>query len=109
MNVNLQSNKIEKLDKIQDGLSYSIGEPDVSIKELMNQGFILENTDFDTWENLLGAAGVHSESDLEKPDFNEFIKSHTRFNDWESMLIHSANHYSLRYEGEAETTFDIKH
>lgn len=100
MSSDLQSNKIQKLDKIQDGLSYSIGEPDVSIKELMNRRFILENTDFDTWEKLLDAAGVSSENDLNKPDFNEFIKSHTRFDDWESMLIQSANQYSLRYESE---------
>ncbi|HEX8249923.1 MAG TPA: hypothetical protein VF599_17255 [Pyrinomonadaceae bacterium] len=109
MSVNLQSNKIEKLDKIRDGLSYSIGEPQVSITELMNRRFIVENTDFETWENLLGAAGVLDESDLETPDFNEFINSHTRFKDWESMLIHSANQYSLRYEGKEETMFDIKH
>jgi len=100
MDINLQSGKIGKLDKIRDGLFYSIGEPDVSINELMNDKFILENTDFDTWQKLLGAAGIKDEIDLEKPQFSEFIKSYTRFKDWEEMLIHSSNEYALRYEGE---------
>ncbi|HEX9962088.1 MAG TPA: hypothetical protein VGB00_14225 [Pyrinomonadaceae bacterium] len=100
MSANLQSDKIENLDKIQDGLFYSIGESDISIDELMNGKFILENTDFDTWENLLGAAGIKNENDLTKPDFNEFVKAHTRFRDWELMLIHASNQYAARREDE---------
>jgi hypothetical protein len=100
MSVNLQTDKIEKLDKIQDGLFYSLGESNISIDELMNSGFILENTDFDTWENLLAAAGVKDEKDLAKPEFNEFIKARTRFKDWELMLIHASNQYSARREDE---------
>ena len=100
MSINLQSDNIEKMHKIRDGLSYSIGEPDVSIAELMNAAFIAGNTDFGSWQNLLVAAGVETEADLEKASFDEFIKSHTRFRDWEEMLIHSSNEYLLRHQEE---------
>jgi hypothetical protein len=98
MNLNLQSDEIEKFDEIQDGLSYTIGEPDVSITQLMSDKFINENTDFDSWENLLRAAGVRHEKDLNTPLFSEFIKTHTRFEEWEEMLVQSSNHYALRRE-----------
>lgn len=98
MSAILQSNKIEKLDKIQDGLSYSIGEPDVQITQLMNNRFIFENTDFESWDSLLNAAGIKHEDDLATHGFDEFIKTHTRFKDWEEMLIHSSNQYALRHE-----------
>jgi len=100
MSENLQAGGSRKLDKIQDDLFYSTGEADVPLAHLMSRKFILENTDFDTWESLLEAARVKNENELDKPDFNEFIKSRTRFRDWEEMLIHSANQYSLRFEGE---------
>ena len=100
MSINLQSDKIEKLNKIQSDLSYSLGEPQVPVTQLMNSRFILENTDFDSWENFLGAAGIKSETDFSTPSFNEFIKTHTRFSDWEEMLIHSSNEYLLRREAE---------
>lgn len=100
MSENLQTDIPRKLDKIQDDLSYSTGEANVPVEHLMSRSFILENTNFETWENLLGAAGVENEKDLEKPDFSEFVKLHTRFKDWEEMLIHSANQYSQRRETE---------
>jgi hypothetical protein len=98
MDGNLQSGKIRKLDKIQDELSYAVGEPNVSLRQLMNDRFILENTGFHTWESLLRAAPVKTETDLEKPDFNEFLRHHSRFADWEEMLIHASNEYALHYE-----------
>jgi hypothetical protein len=98
MSENLQTGRTKKLDKIRDDLFYSTGEADVPVGRLMNRQFILENTDFETWESLLEAAHIRNENDLEAPDFNEFIRSHTRFQDWEAMLIHSANQYSLRSE-----------
>ncbi|HEX8737698.1 MAG TPA: hypothetical protein VF721_20365 [Pyrinomonadaceae bacterium] len=100
MDDNLQTGRRKKLDKIKDDLFYATGETNVPVAHLMSRHFILENTDFDSWENLLSAARVGSENDLEKPDFSEFVKRHTRFEDWEAMLIHSANQYSLRREAE---------
>lgn len=90
--------KISKLDKIQDDISYATGDAEVPLARLMSQKFIVENTSFESWEKLVGAAGVHDEKDLEKPDFSDFVKTHTRFKDWEEMLIHSANQYSLKHE-----------
>jgi hypothetical protein len=98
MNLNLQSHEIEKFDEIQDGLSFSIGEPHVSIAQLMNDKFISENTDFDNWENLLLAAGIRDEEDFETPRFNDFIKAHTQFEEWEEMLVQSSNNYASRKE-----------
>jgi hypothetical protein len=96
MSVNLQSNKIKGFDDIQDGFSYLTGESNISINQLMNNKFIAENTDFDTWENLLTAAEIKNEKDLENPSFDEFIKLHTRFDDWEWMLIEASNRYGLQ-------------
>jgi hypothetical protein len=100
MSINLQSDDIEDFDKVRDGLSYAVGEPDVSVEELMSCAFIAANTDFETWEKLLEAARVKDEKDLEKAEFDVFIKSRTRFKDWQSMLIQSANQYALRRENE---------
>ncbi len=98
MSVNLQSKEIEGFDEIQDGIFYLTGESNVSITQIMNNKFIAENSDFDTWENLLSAAGVKNESDLEKPNFNEFIKLHTHFDDWELMRIEATKQYSLCHQ-----------
>jgi|SRR5215204_5326771 len=100
MNLSLQSDKIEKFDEIQDGLSYSVGEPNVSITELMNDKFIRENTAFENWGNLLQAAGIRDEKDLNAPRFNEFIKAHTQFDEWEEMLIQASNHYASQKEAD---------
>lgn len=96
MNLNLQSEEIEKFDEIQDGLSYSVGEPNVSIEQLMSAKFIRENTAFDSWGNLLRAAAIKDEKDLSAPRFNEFIKVYTRFEEWEEMLVQASNHYASR-------------
>jgi hypothetical protein len=108
MNLNSQPDKISELDKIQDGLSYTIGKPDVSHTELMDSEFIRSNTEFNNWRELLGAAGVQREADFEKPEFNEFIKSRTRFDDWEEMLIHASNRYSTRYEAKENLYLDLE-
>jgi len=100
MNLSLQSDKIEKFDEIQDGLSYSVGEPNVSITELMNDKFIRKNTAFKNWGNLLQAAGIRDEKDLNTPRFNEFIKAHTQFDEWEEMLIQASNHYASQKEAD---------
>jgi hypothetical protein len=103
MNVNRhshQTDKIARLDIIQDGLSYLTGESNVSIRQLISDKFIVENTDFDTLINFFKAAGVKSEADLEKSAFNDFIKSHTRFEDWEEMLIQSSNQYAYQHAGD---------
>ena len=96
MSVNLKSNEIEGFDEIQDGISYITGESNISIKQLMNNKFIVENTDFDTWENLLSVAAIKNEKDLENPRIDEFIKLHTRFDDWERMLIEGSNQFALQ-------------
>jgi hypothetical protein len=105
MSENLQTHKIGKLDKIREDLSYSVGEPNVPVARLMNRSFIIQNTSFESWENLIGAAGVETENDLEQPDFNDFVRRHTRFRDWEEMLIQSANQYSLSREEKNSTEY----
>ena len=67
MSINLRSDKIEKFREIQDGLSYSVGEPNVSIRQLMNDEFIRQKTAFENWENLLRASQITDEKDLETP------------------------------------------
>jgi hypothetical protein len=96
MDINNQPNKIDRLDEIQDGFEYLINEPNISIYEMMDNDFIRHNTDFDTLKSLFKAAGVRSEKDLETPNFKSFIKAHTRFNDWEEMLIQAGNQYAHR-------------
>lgn len=96
----MQSDEIEKFDEIQTGLSYSIGEPDVSITQLMSDKFIGENTDFDSWEELLRAGRVRDEKDLNAPSFDEFIKAHTQFEEWEEMLVQASNHYASLKEAD---------
>ena len=100
MNINLRTDKIEKFDEIQDGLSYLVGEPNVSITQLMNNKFVAENTNFHSWSNLLEAAGVTNEKDFETARFNEFIKAHTRFEEWEEMLVQASNQYAARKDSE---------
>jgi hypothetical protein len=84
-----------ELDEIQDGLSYLTGEPNVELNQLLTDAFIVENTDFDTMVNFFNAAGIRSENDLENPGFNDFVRRHTRFKDWEEMLVSSSNQYAM--------------
>jgi hypothetical protein len=98
MKLNLQSDEIEKFTEIQNGLSYSIGQPNISLAQLMNDKFIRENTGFDSWEKFLRAAGIRDEKDFSTPHFNEFIKIHTQFEEWEEMLVQSSNHYASQHE-----------
>lgn len=94
MNENNLSNKIDRFDEIREGLEYLIDKPNVSIYELMNEKFIQNNTDFDTLGNFLNAAGVKSKEDFTNPNFTSFLKTHSRFNDWEEMLIQAGNQYA---------------
>ena len=103
MNVKHRSNQadgVSELDKIRDGLAYLTGEDDVPVRQIVTDKFIAENTDFETAANFFSAAGIKSENDLEKPEFNEFVKSHTRFEDWKEMLIQSSNRYAESRLGE---------
>ncbi len=96
----LENYQSKELDKVQDGLEYLIGKQDVSIGELMNNKFIVENTDFDTWDNLLSAAGVKNEKDMEKQSFNHFIHTHSRFDDIKEMLQQAASQYAKNHLSE---------
>jgi hypothetical protein len=89
----LQSDEIEMMGEIQDGLSYAVGESNVSVRELMDNGFIAEHTNFLNWNNFLKSAGIESEEDFEKPETNDFIKRHTEFESWEEMLVQASNYY----------------
>jgi hypothetical protein len=100
MDAHDQSNKIDRLHEIQEGLEYIINEPKVSLFELMNDDFITKNTDFETFERMLNRAGVKSKNDFEDPNFSSFVKSHTRFADWEEMLIQAGNQYAYRHMGD---------
>ena len=88
--------EVSELEKIRDGLSYLTGEENPSIDQIITDRFILENTDFDSLVNFFDAAGVKNEEDFERPEFNAFIKKHTRFEDWQDMLIHSSNQFVSR-------------
>lgn len=98
MSDNFQVDNFTELDEIRDGLAYTFGEHNISVGELMRDEFIQRNTDFNSWNAFTHAAGVKTERDLGAADFNEFVKSHTRFADWELMLIHASNEYSARRE-----------
>jgi hypothetical protein len=96
----LENYQSKELDKVQDGLEYLIGKDNVSIRELMNNKFIVENTDFDNWDNLLRAAGVKNENDLENQSFNQFINTHSHFDDLEEMLQQAASQYAKNHLSE---------
>src|SRR3954471_14445419 len=88
----LQSDEIEMMGEIQDGLSYAVGESNVSVCQLMDNGFIAEHTNFLNWNNFLESAGIKREEDFEKSQINDFIKRHTEFESWEEMLVQASNH-----------------
>lgn len=97
MNTNSQSRKIDRFEEIRDGLEYLTGEPNVSLSDLMTDDFIGGSTDFATFAAMLDRAGVRSKVDLENPAFARFIKTHTRFDDWEDMLVQAGNRYARRH------------
>ena len=100
MTINLRSREIKKMDEIQDGLSYSVGDSKVSITELMTHEFIAQNTNFDSWESFLEAAAISDEKDFERTEFDEFIKRHTNFEEWEEMLVQASNRFAERKDAE---------
>ena len=89
--------KIDQLDKIQDGIFVLNGESKISIDELMSDKFIVENTDFNSLTEFFNAARVKNNEDLQKKEFDDFIKSHTRFENWEEMLVQSSNQFVSKY------------
>ncbi|MDQ6788144.1 MAG: hypothetical protein M3033_15170 [Acidobacteriota bacterium] len=94
-----QSHKIDLLDEIQEGIFILTGEQEITINKLMTNTFIVENTDFDSLVDFFKAAEIKSKEDLQNKNFDDFIKSHTRFDNWDEMLVQSSNQYVSRHAG----------
>ena len=97
-----QTNKIDQLDKIQDGIFILTGESEISINQILSDKFIIENTDFSSLTEFFNAAGVKSKEDFKKSRFEDFIKSHTRFENWEDMLVQSSNQFVSHYLSDSD-------
>jgi len=92
-----KSDKIDQLDKIQDGIFILTGESEISIDQLMSDKFIVENTDFSSLTEFFNAAGVKEKADLQKKGLDDFIKLHSHFENWEEMLVQSSNQFVSQY------------
>jgi hypothetical protein len=66
---------------------------DVPLTDLFTDGFIRQNTDFQTLQAMVDACGIE-EMKKETDKFQKFISTHTHFKTWKEMLESAlANYY----------------
>lgn len=55
----------------------------MSIQELLNSDFVIENTDYNSLEEMIAAAGTN---DFDSLEWDDFVYNFTIFLSWEEML-----------------------
>ncbi|WP_246029136.1 hypothetical protein [Paenibacillus humicus] len=80
------------------------GRREVTFEELFPPSFMIEHTNFSSFEELLEAGGfeVNSAEDFEAiPDdvFDQHIGKHTQFDSWENMQDSAVQEYAAKKLG----------
>ena len=92
------------LQDLADRAENLSGEHEVSFEELFVKEFMINHTNFSTFNELLDASPfeVNSPEDFEAiPDaeFDRYISQATNFDSWESMLEEATCEYAARQLG----------
>lgn len=81
---NLQR-EIKKLERKGKSIG---GKRQVKLTELLTDSFIRNNSDYNSLQNMVDSfpREIDSEKDFESKEWNEFIRTKSKFNSWEEML-----------------------
>jgi len=87
--------EIKGLDKLQKEIKKlerkgkSIGgKRQVKLTELLTDSFIRNNSDYNSLQNMVDSfpREIDSEKDFESKEWDEFVRTESKFNSWEEML-----------------------
>lgn len=89
----------DAIDRLVDRVESIGGE--VPIEELFPEEFMRTYSEFESFEEFVGESKweVQTQEDFEgipEGEFDEYVDSHTGFNDWETMLEAAGREYVLR-------------
>jgi len=95
---------VHKLRDLQRKAEQLDGEQSVQLADLFHDEFMLRNTEFPSVELMLEASGYKIESNddfanIPEGDWNEFIRSRTRFASWDEMKNAAAQEWVARALG----------
>lgn len=90
----------DKLNEVAKNTE-QLDDPSISLSEKFANGFINENSNFDSVDKLFAASGfkVDTEEDFEAiPDYewNLFISDNTSFDNWDEMIDIAGTQYSQK-------------
>ncbi len=94
----------KRLDTIANNAEKLHGTHDVPVVELLTPSFVSQHTNCKTAEEFFEKSGfkIETSADLEAiPDeeWDEYIRSVSTFNDWESMLAEAAKGWAVKRLG----------
>ena len=92
----------KRLNEIGNNAKKLDGSHDVPMSELLPDSFIAKNTDFNTFEEFASAPIFQQYESFEAiPDaeFDQFIKQHSRFENWKEMQIQASKDYTVKKLG----------
>lgn len=85
-----------ELDEFRRKLESLDGGHQVKISELFTDEFVQLNLGFSNLEDLLAAAGIGEDDELDTPAFSEFVARNSSFDDYEDMLDTAAGEWAER-------------
>lgn len=93
-----------EINEVAENLQNPDTTTQVPITELFNSDFMIEYTEYATFEELLTAGGfiVNSTEDflaIPDEDFNKHIRSCTKFTSWNDMMTKASEIYVLKQLG----------
>jgi hypothetical protein len=84
------------LERLQRNLEKVDGEHELTIQELMTDGFIRDNTKFETLQAFLDASGIKGQEDIGTKALDDFIATNTDFADWQEMFKAAGTDWMMR-------------
>jgi len=82
------TSEFKGLDKLQKNLKNLKTSESVPISELFNSTFMRKYTNYQTFDSMLSAFGIQELKDiseLDNKEWNQFVKEHSKFIDWDDM------------------------
>lgn len=96
MKSNFEIKGLDKLQKEIKNLQRKVksieGKRNIRLIDLLTNSFMRKNSDYNSLQNMIDSSSkkIDSEKDLESKEWNEFVRSKSKFKSWEEML-HAAH------------------
>lgn len=86
----------QRLDQLQKNAESISGKNEVPFTELFLDSFMLANTDFPNFQQMLDASGIEDNEEIRGEAWNSFVVAHTRFASWDEMFKAASNEWITR-------------